>query len=499
MQATQQVSNAQAAFTASRQESVNVWGGLQPVIVHSLRNSTKSKTFCWDGDLTRLQVSEPLEKLFKWLNVPANQYRFDFRGYVAWDCLAENCEAERVYLPMANCGIHHPWTSFKHVSRCAARIIEQLEFLEQHSNLDYLSHVVLTAPDFVSEYLGGPHVIHKKERGVWVRKERDLLEDFRGAVRYFIKLLGRRLFPHHPAVLGGWFGLHVWSSSHPLTKHLHAHLLMPNVSYNTKEKTFYRFSPHVDDRTRRLIRECWREALIKFAMWDHAVPDDFLPDASIKNYPLRVLPRAYRAALRKQAFDMSNPDNPAEIADNYARLLKSVPKDQRTEFNPQVIHRLRYAFRSPLVDLNENLEPQMLAGANREWVTFLINYTTRRSRAGFLSMMVKVKTVEEITGVERVQRVALFKHLGLICRNSLSARCPLCGSAMVKMGTVKSNLPDLPHLIRDRDGEWVEVPPPFEPLPNQTDEIRYHGYAAPARADPDTEKRARAALRGGGE
>jgi len=396
---------------------------------------------------------------------------------------------------MVDCGRYHPWTSFKHVSRCAARIIEQLEFLEQHSKVDYLFHVVLTAPDFVSESLGSPHVVHKKERGVWVRKERDLLADFRAAVRYFIKRLGRELFPHHPAVLGAWFGVHVWSSSRPLDKHLHAHVLMPNVAYNVNEKTFYRFSPHVNDRMRRLVRKCWRDALKKFGMWNPGAPDDFLPDVSIKNYPLRVLPKAYRIALYKQALAMSNPDNPGEIADNFVRLLKTVPKSLKTEFNPQVIHRLRYAFRSPLVDLNENLEPWMLAGADREWAWFLINYTTRRNRAGFMSMMVKVKTVEELTGVERVKRVGLLKSMGLICRNSLAARCPECGSAMVKVGVVRSNLPNLPHFIRDRDGKWVDIPPPFEPLPDQTDEIRYHRYTAPARPDPDAEKRMRAVFR----
>jgi hypothetical protein len=393
-----------------------------------VRNSTKTDTFCYDGDFTKLEVSEPLEKLFRWLDVHEHYFRWSFNGYYTWQCPMSNCEVDRVYLPMIDHGSLHPYASFKHVNRCEGRIIEQLEFLEQNSPLDYLSHVVLTVPGWVSDGL----------------LDHDTLPRFRGAVHYFLGLLSKRLFRHHPhSQLGAWFAVHPWSSPMPLHKHLHAHLLLPNVSYNKKERRFYRFQPWIDER---LVKECWREALIRVGLWDAADPN--LPDVMLQYYRTRVLPRRLFKELSDRAGVGAT--DPSEAALNLERLLDGVPSSSYTMLNPRVKHKIRYAFRLPLVDLNENLESWMLAGADRRWAEFLVNYTTRRLKAGFLTNL---------------------KRFGFLCRKSILARCPVCGSEMAKLGAVYSNLPDVPHFIRTRDGEWAKIPPPFDVIPGQTDEL----------------------------
>lgn len=406
------------------------------VYVQRVRNSVaKTKTFAWDGDYTRLGVNPALAELLTWLDKDPSTWAWAHKGYRAWGCENPRCEVNRVYIPMVNCGTFHPWTSFKHVSRCEAQVLDQLEFLEKHSPVDYISHVVLTAPGWVSDGL----------------LDKNTLKRFRKAVHRFLNLLVKRLFPRRAdGRLAVWFGVHVWSSERPLNKHLHAHLLLPNVVLNRKEQKFYRFAPLLPEKE---VKECWRAALGEAGLWDSNLPSGDLPDVGLKFYRLRVLPRALMEMVEKKAWaiwrevEPTEPDGPPPqyvVAD----VLKEIPRSEFTELNPLVKEKIRYCFRFPLVDLNKHLTADMLAGCDERWTEFLINYTTRRFRAGFLNSL---------------------KQFGYICRNSRNARCPFCGFEMTKLGWIKSNLPDIPHLIRDKGGGWCEVEPPFAPIEGQPD------------------------------
>ena len=372
--------------TPTISERSEPWGGLQPAYVQLLPKQLKS-TFAQDGDYTRFDVSDDLRRLGARLDLSPDVFSFTFTGYKLFECLNETCSLDRVYLPMVSTGMYHPYRSSKHSSRCVARTIDVLDFIATISPADYVQFMVLTAPGWVSDQLLDPGV----------------LGSFKKAVSFFYADLPARLFPGKTSKLGAIFGVHTWSSKHPLEKHLHAHSAMPNVAYNSDDEKFYRFNPCLDEK---VVKECWRDALKEFKLWDDPDPDH-LPDVGLEYASLNPFDAEARAKL---------------------------------------VHHIKYNFRLPLADLNENLEREAVEALDLDerFARHLMGYTTRRHRVGWMTNL---------------------KRFGsCVCRKSTSQPCPICGSEMAYLGLVRSNLPDVDHFFQDRKGEWVQTPPPFDPI-----------------------------------
>lgn len=459
------------------------WGGLQPVSVHSKPNLELGE-FCWDSSFTRLSVSIPFEKLLKWIGKSESDYYFEFLGYRAYECTNPNCGVKKVYHPMARAGSCHPYTSNKHVARVSSRVIDRIEFLERVGRADYVNHVVLTAPGWVSEWL----------------PDHDTIAKFQRCVAEFIKMLSDELFGwgacpichreyrpgtkfcrHHnirlerrKSLLGCWYAVHLWSSMNPLHKHLHAHLILPNVAYG--ETGFYRCRPLLE---KEKLRKIWRDVLKRHGFWDSPCESD-LPDVFPEYVRIRVPPKAIRDHLLDRARELAGvpPGYPIGNLQDYLRdrvmkfysmLTKKLRKSDPnlfTDLNPKLVHLVRYAFRLPIVDLNEHLESWQLGGADKKFAKFLVDYTTRCHRAGFPSSFTK-EVITLSDGSEIVHRIGILKSEGFVCRKTVVARCPLCSQVLVYLGKVKSNLPDLPHYYRARNGEWLKTDPP-PPLDNDS-------------------------------
>ncbi|MBA7689760.1 hypothetical protein ES703_98271 [subsurface metagenome] len=271
--------------------------------------------------------------------------------------------------------------SFKHVSRCASQVMDQIEHLEKISPVDYMLCLDLTCPKEVTDQVQHPHTI----------------KHLRLAINAFLKRLrillshGKRRF----SKLGGFYSLHIWATNDPLKPHLHVHLQLFNVAYNGKKRKFYRFKPMISHFH---VKEAWKSALKSVGLW-HDPNERSLPDCYISYIDL----------------------------ENRAR----------------VIHRLRYIFRKPLVDLNLNLKPDDLRSPDPTWLRYLLDYTPRRVMIGYMTN---------------------FKRLGYLCPKSFSARCPFCGMILKKVGFSPETLPCYPHYIRERSGEWCQVDPPGQSL-----------------------------------
>lgn len=364
-------------------ERSDSWGGLQPVYVHLLPKPLMP-TFAQDGDYTRFDVSDDLRRLGARLDLPPDVFSSTFEGYKLFECLNENCGLDRVYLPMVSTGIYHPYRSSKHSGRCVAQALDVLDFIVGISPADYVQFICLTAPGWVSKDL----------------LDYDTMGRFKKAIGYFLEDLHHRLFPRQRSKFGALFAVHTWRSTTPLVPHLHAHLVLPNVAYNSDEKKFYRFNPRLDAE---VVKECWREALIRVGFWDRV--DVELPDVHLQYVSL-------------------NPFDSEERA--------------------QLVHHVRYIFRLPLADLNERLAREDVEALDLDirFARYLLDYTTRRHRWGWM------------TNLKRFNG-------GPICRKSNSQPCPVCGSELRYLGYVRSNLPDVDHFFRDRTGEWVGIPPPF--------------------------------------
>jgi len=357
--------------------NVSSWGGLRPVYC-----SNMPKSFCWDLDYSRLEISPAFWLLLERIDVdPAKALKFDFHGYRRYSCPNQNCDIQEIYLPVISCGSYHPHQSFKHVSRCIDRVLGQIDFLEKRvswrkSKSYYLICLDLTCPGEVSKRVMDPGVVKRLRR----------------AVNIFIAKLGILLFPGKKSQLGGFYAVHIWKTSKPIDPHLHVHLQLFNVAYNAREKRFYRFKPMI---SHTYVKKAWRDALKSQGLWDNPLEQSY-PDCYI----------------------------------HYIKL----------EDRGRVIHRLRYVFRRPIVDLNSNLALGDLQGeVDPVWIRRLLSYVPRRVKVGFMTNL---------------------KRLGYVCRKSFFERCPICGGVLRKLEFVPGNLPEFPHFVRDRSGKWIPIDPP---------------------------------------
>lgn len=413
---------AQAAFLASRSDDrPGPWGvgAPSPVYVHLLPKQLKH-TFAIDGEISRLTVNDELRRLGTRLGFSPAVFSFAFTGYKLFECKNVNCDVEKVYTPMLDTGIYHPYRSTKHSARCVAQTLDVIDFITENIPADYAQFICLTAPGWVSKELLDHGTIGR----------------FKKAIHYFLDNLHDRMFPRRPSHFGALYAMHTWRSSRPLEPHLHTHLILPNVVYNSVDKRFYRFNPSLDDR---VVKECWREALVRVGFWDRCDID--LPDVHLQYVSLNPFDSTERARL---------------------------------------VHHIKYIFRLPLADMNERLERRdvEVLDLDERFARYLFDYITRRHRLGWM------------TNLKRFGG-------GPVCSKSTSQPCPVCGTEMSYLGHVASNLPEVQHVFRDRTGVWVNIPPPFDPIPGDQSLIPSRRSSAPAyRADPDIEKRTRVSLRG---
>ena len=351
-------------------QDVGTWGGLQPVYV-----TTNLKSFCWEFDYSKLKISETFELLLRLIDMdPTISLSFRFRGYTHYICQNPNCGVQDLYLPVIESGTYHPYRSWKHTSRCVNHVMNQIEFLEKNSNVDYLICLDLTCPGEISKLVMDPAIIKRLRR----------------AVNLFIENLRVLLFHEKRSRLGGFYSIHIWKTSKPLDPHLHVHLQLFNVAYNSRENSFYRFKPML---SHLYVKQAWRDALRSQGLWDDPLEQAF-PDCHL----------------------------------HYLKL----------QDRERLIHRLRYVFRRPLIDLNTTLT-HVPPDPNPVWVRYLLDYVPRRVKIGFM---------------------ANLKRMGFICYKSFFERCPICGGILRALEFVPGNLPDVPHFIHDRSGSWVPTEPP---------------------------------------
>ncbi|GAH92140.1 unnamed protein product [marine sediment metagenome] len=358
--------------------------------------------FCYDGDWTRLTVSDLLRRVIKELAAFSNMERlmsldkdrlkFEFRGYRTCNCFNKKCPIETVRLPVIVCGRYHPYASVKHSARSLARALDQIKFVEKRSGSDYMICLDLTCPKDVSSRLPDDKIIKRVRRAV-----SDLTRKLQARLSHGA---------HKNSRLGGFYTIHVWATRRPLEPHLHVHLQLFNVAYNSKEKRFHRFKPSVDHV---LVKRTWRDALKARGLWSDPT-EASLPSCHVRYVRL------------KDYFRTSDGASGERVG------------------RRRLIHRLKYISRKPIVDLNANLTPDQLEGPhNPAWVRYLLDYTPRHVKIGFMRDL---------------------KALGHVCRKSFLPPCPICGEDLTKGQFVAGNCPGLPHFILKRDGTWENVPPP---------------------------------------
>lgn len=204
----------------------------------------------------------------------------------------------------------------------------------------------------------------------------------RDAIHKFLKKLHDYKFHDKKSKFGGFYALHLWKTTKPLDPHVHVHLNLVNVCYDGKR--FHRFKPWLNIKR---VKKAWAEALHEVGLWGRPVG---LPDVHV----------------------------------GYIKLTET----------PRIIHRIKYCYRKPLVDLNKNIgNCPNRDRVDEEWGRLLLNYTPRRCYVGWL-----VNT----------------KRFGYSSSHkSFSPKCPVCGSDLVFVENVWELDGDIPWYYTNRRGE----------------------------------------------
>ncbi|GAI32625.1 unnamed protein product, partial [marine sediment metagenome] len=139
-------------MVASPQGHAGAWGGLQPVYVTTLLKSP-APSFVLAGPVRKF-VNPAYADLLKSIDIdPAVALKFELNGFKAYSCPNARCGVGGVFIPIISCGRYHPHVSQRHASRCVARVMEKVNFIQEHTPADYLIKLDLTLPGWVSKSL----------------------------------------------------------------------------------------------------------------------------------------------------------------------------------------------------------------------------------------------------------------------------------------------------------------------------------------------------------
>ncbi|GAI66170.1 unnamed protein product, partial [marine sediment metagenome] len=125
-----------------------VWGGLQPVYVTTMLKSP-APSFVLSRTVHKF-VNPAYADFLKSIDIDTDKVlKFELHGFKAYTCPNAKCGVGGIFLPVISCGRYHPHVSNRHSSRCVARAMEKVEFIEELTPADYLIKLDLTVPGWV--------------------------------------------------------------------------------------------------------------------------------------------------------------------------------------------------------------------------------------------------------------------------------------------------------------------------------------------------------------
>lgn len=227
------------------------WGGLEPVYVAPYREFA-----VWPKDV----VMSPLYRhvVLEVMREPETSLNFRHLGWARYECRAETCEVDRVYLPKFEVGTMHPYTSQKHTARIAGKIFSALEAMK----CDHMICIDLTIDNFLARDIS-PYAISQMTKAV---------KDFQQGLH--------DLITGHKGKVGGWMAIHTWSSMEPYEPKLHAHLVLPNLALG-EDSNLHRFSPMLNVRA---VRDIWRRVMLSRG-WIHELQEEV--NLKVRYIPLK--------------------------------------------------------------------------------------------------------------------------------------------------------------------------------------------------------------------
>lgn len=333
-------------------------------------------------------------------------------------------DGERRKRVKVHVGRIHPLRKYSVSKRYSAQKIEQLKVIVEtmrergvksyrvfdgevkqvahYKNDLALLWLVFTVPEQVSRGLRDYILARPEKKG---RVEELMRKATRRAIDKFLR---KYLKKHENAPIkgeikaGGMMNVHLWSSSNPLSAHVHNHVCLFNVVMNNGE--LVRFTPYISKEWLRELRRIWR--------------DEFF--ALLRKERFSEI-RVWINPFVEEDFDSFN------VYNSYVWLNL---KDGDFEAAGRIVHHLRYNSRKAIVDLNEffygGIKAEDLGDFDREWVRYLVEYSNRTSNFGFMNDWRRSFGVSGEKVLEAIERVKKETH----------EYCPICGRKLEYKGTV---------------------------------------------------------------
>ena len=394
---------------------------LQAYRVKGLNELDLSGYSILDYGYTRVELHEEFARLLRefgydldrdfYLSLFFEEYRCPnhgsvFKPVMDWEmnCYRENGERKRNFRLMA--GRLHPLKKYSDSKRYSALKLEQIRTIADFARKKAVSYrifdgrlkrvrnsdlsliwMVFTVPDHLSR--GFSKVRNKKEVEQVMRK----------AVRSTLRRFLRKYLVKHENVklgdfkLGGFMNLHLWSSSEPIKPHFHVHVCLWNIVLNEGE--IVRFSPYFSPNWLEELKRLW---MLELKKWIR------------KNPEVQIWTDHY-------FFDEHELFN---IYTSYTRLNE---ENGELKEAGRITHHLRYNSRKPVIDINEffytGFKAEELEWHQREWLSFLIEYSNRTCNFGFMNCWRKYFPVSKDKVVEMLKRAKERHEYCPICKAKL--------------------------------------------------------------------------------
>ncbi|WP_456468205.1 hypothetical protein [Archaeoglobus sp.] len=340
-----------------------------------------------------------------------------YKAVVDWEKRYIEGDGERRKYLKLHVGRIHPLKKYGDSKRYSNQKLEQIKLITQavrkkgivgyrefdgeikevrHFESDIaLMWLVFTVPERISRGLRNYILARPEDRG---KVEELMRKSTRGALEKFM----RKYLKKHENInltgkfrMGGMMNVHLWSSSNPLSPHMHNHVCIFNfIEWNGK---IVRFSPYLGKNWLDELRKAWRDEFFRLIEKD-------------RYHEMKV----WIDPFVEEDYQLFNVYNAYTWVD---------------ECNEgRIIHHLRYNSRKAIVDLNEFFYNGIRAEEvkEKEWLKYLVNYSNRTSNFGFMNNWRQIFGISKDEALEAIERA----------RKEHYEYCPVCKSRLEYLRTV---------------------------------------------------------------
>jgi hypothetical protein len=262
---------------------------------------------------------------------------------------------KNVYIPeYVNIGRYNPISHQNSSKSSSSRLASNICKFGELYKIDYLITFELTFPKEVSLLaVKNP----EKYKALVSDLSKEFIEDY----------LKPKYLRSKNEMLGIFFNPHLWSSKNPLNSHLHAHFNMLNCVVIKEEKEII---DNLSEKSKKIVRH----RAIRFK-------------PNLTTDELKEMRKSWKNILKKHDIEI---DSNVNIYWKYISLKNKA----------QVMHRIKYCTRKPIIDIYNYYEDALynedINEYNKKYLKYLMEYNNKRHVFGFMKFLKRLIPEENI-------------------------------------------------------------------------------------------------------